>query len=115
MKPSDINKKNEWQVWLRLYSSDLSDYPIPKLCVGDTIRVSKYKNIFARGFEPNFSEEIFEVSKVYQGNPTTYKIQEHTSEKILGRFHKDELSVIKKKDDVFDRPSSDVELFMCRT
>ncbi len=101
MKPSDVDKKNEWQVWLRLYGSDMSDYPTPKLRVGDTVRVSKYKNMFGRGFEPNFSEEIFEVSKVYQGNPVTYEIQGHTREKILGRLYEEELSVIKKKDGVF--------------
>ena len=65
-KPSDVDTKNEWQVWLRLYGSDMSDYPTPKLRVGDTVRVSKYRNIFGRSFEPNFSKEIFEVSKVYQ-------------------------------------------------
>ena len=100
MKPSDVDKKNKWQVWLRLYGSDLSDYPTPKLHVGDTVQVSKYKNIFGRGFKPNFSKEIFEVSKVYQGNPVTYEIQDHTGEKILGRFYKEELSVFKKKDDM---------------
>ena len=41
------------------------------------------------------------MSKVYQGNPVTYEIQDHTGEKILGRFYEDELSVMKKKDDVF--------------
>ena len=66
--------------------------------MGDTVRESKYKNIFGRGFEPNFSEEIFEVSKVYQGNPVTYEIQDHTGEK---ENRVTELSVIKKKDDVF--------------
>ena len=86
---------------MRLYGSDLSDFPTPKLRLGDTVRVSKYKNIFGLGFEPNFSEEIFEVSKVYQGDPVTYEIQDHTGEKILGRFYEEELSVIKKKDDVF--------------
>ena len=69
--------------------------------MGDTVRVSKNKNIFGRGFEPNFSDEIFEVSKVYQGDPVTYEIQDHTGEKIIGRFCEEELSVIKKKDDVF--------------
>jgi hypothetical protein len=62
MKLSDVDKKNEWQVWLKLHGSDMSDYPAPKLRVGNTVQVSKYKNIFGRGFEPNFSE-IFEVSK----------------------------------------------------
>ena len=101
MKPSDVNTKNEWQVWLRLYGGKLSDYPTPKLRMGDTVQVCKYRNIFGRGFEPNFSEEIFEVNKVYQGNPVMYEIQDHTDEKILGRFYEGELSVIKKKDDVF--------------
>ncbi len=101
MKPSDVDTKNEWQVWLRLYGSDMSVYPTSKLRVGDTVRMSKYKNIFGRGFEPNFSEEIFEVSKVYQSNPVTYEIQDHTGEKTLGRFYEKELSAIKKKDDVF--------------
>ncbi len=41
------------------------------------------------------------MSKVYQGNPVTYEIQDHTGEKILGRFYEDELSVMKKKDNVF--------------
>ncbi len=44
---------------------------------------------------------MFEVSKVYQGDHVTYEIQDHTSEKTLGRCYEDELSVIKKKDDVF--------------
>ena len=96
MKPSDVNTKNEWQVCLRLYGSDLSDYSTPKLRMGNIVRVSKYKNIFGHGFEPKFSEEIFGVSKVYQGNPVTYEIQDHTQEKIIGRFYEEEL-VLRRK------------------
>ena len=33
----------------------------PKLKVGDHVRISKYKNIFAKGYAPNWSEEIFIV------------------------------------------------------
>ena len=45
MKPADVNKSNENLVWVRLYGSALGKLPLPKFRVGDTVRVSKYKNI----------------------------------------------------------------------
>ena len=35
----------------------------PKLRVGDHVRISKYKNIFAEGYTPNWSEEVFVIKK----------------------------------------------------
>ena len=35
-----------------------------KFNVGDHVRISKYKNIFAKGYTPNWSEELFVVSKI---------------------------------------------------
>ena len=36
----------------------------PKFKVGDQIRTSKYQNIFAKGYTPNWSEEIFVIKEV---------------------------------------------------
>ena len=36
----------------------------PKFKVVDHVRISKYKNIFAKGYTPNWSEEVFVVSKI---------------------------------------------------
>ena len=36
----------------------------PKFKVGDHVRISKYKNIFAKGYTPNWSEEVFVISKI---------------------------------------------------
>ena len=36
----------------------------PKFKVGDHVRISKYKNIFAKGYTPNWSEEVFVIKKV---------------------------------------------------
>ena len=36
----------------------------PKFKVGDRVRISKYKNIFAKGYTPNWSEEVFVIKKV---------------------------------------------------
>ena len=36
----------------------------PKFKVGDHVRIAKYKNIFAKGYTPNWSEEVFVIKKV---------------------------------------------------
>ena len=43
----------------------------PKSKVGDHVRISKYKNIFAKGYVPNWSEEIFVIKKVKNTVPWT--------------------------------------------
>ena len=35
----------------------------PKFKVSDHVRISKYKNIFAKGYTPNWSEEVFIIKK----------------------------------------------------
>ena len=44
----------------------------PKFKVGDRVRISKYKNIFAKGYTPNWSEEVFVIKKVKNTVPWTY-------------------------------------------
>ena len=46
----------------------------PKFKVGDHVRISKYKNFFAKGYTPNSSEEIFVIKKVKYTVPWTYVI-----------------------------------------
>ena len=101
MKPKDVNKTNENIVWVTLYGHVLEGLQPPKFKVGDTVRVSKYKSIFAKGYEANFTEEIFRVSKVLRGDPTVYEIQDHEGEPIIGKFYEQELSLINKKDDMY--------------
>ena len=43
----------------------------PKFKVGDHVRISKYKNIFAKGYTPNWSEEFFVIKKVKNTVPWT--------------------------------------------
>ena len=63
----------------------------PKFKVGDHVRISKYKNIFAKGYAPNWLEEIFIVSKVKNTVPWTYTISDQNGEKITGNFYEKEL------------------------
>ena len=47
-----------------------------KFKVGDHVRISNYKNIFAKGFVPNWSEEVFLVEEVQKRVPWTYVIND---------------------------------------
>ena len=72
------------------YNED-SNKKDPKSKVGDHVRISKYKNIFDKGYNPNWSEEVFVVSKIKKTIPWTYVTSELNGEEITGRFYEEEL------------------------
>ena len=61
----------------------------PKFKVEDHVRISKYKNIFAKGYMPNWSEEVFVISKIKNTVPWTLIINVISMvKKLLERFMK---------------------------
>ena len=67
------------------------NYKDPKFKVGDRVRISKYKNIFAKGYMPNWSEEVSVIKKVKNTVPWTDVINDLNSEEIIGTFYEKEL------------------------
>ena len=63
----------------------------PRFKVGDYVRMSKYKNIFAKRYMPTWSEEVFVIKKVKNTVPWTYVINDLNSEEITGTFYEEEL------------------------
>ena len=63
----------------------------PKFKVGDNVRISKYKIIFAKGYTLNRSEEVFVINKIKNTVPWTYAISDLNGEEITGRFYEKEL------------------------
>ena len=59
-----------------------------KFKVGDLIRISKYKNIFAKGYTPNWSEEVFIIKEIKNAVSWTYVINDLYGEEITGTFYK---------------------------
>ena len=55
--------------------------------IGDHVRTSKYKNIFAKGYTPNWSEDVFVIKKVKNTVPWTYIINDLSGEEIIGTFY----------------------------
>ena len=63
-KPADVMIENEKQVWHMLYGDhDDVKHPMYKFKISDQVRISKIKRTFDKGYPPNFSKEIFTVSK----------------------------------------------------
>ena len=69
-----------------------------KFKVGDHVRISKYKNIFAKGHTPNWSEEVFVISKIKNIVPWTYVINDLNGEEIMGTFYEKELQKTNRKE-----------------
>ena len=72
------------------YSKEVNDND-HKFKVGDHLRISKYKNIFAKGYTPNWSEEVFVIKKVKNTVPWTYVINDLNGEEIIGTFYEKKL------------------------
>ena len=75
------------------FSKDVNDNDT-KFKVGDYVRISKYKNIFAKDYTPNWSEEVFVIKKNKNTVPWTYVIDDLNGEEITGTFYEKELQKI---------------------
>ena len=85
MKPIDVTSDSYAE-----YIED-SNEKDPKFKACDYVRISKYKNTFAKGYTQNWSEEVFVVSKNKNTVPWTYAISDLIGEPITGSFYKKEL------------------------
>ena len=92
MKPIDVKSDSFAE-----YNEE-SNEKDPKFKVGDHVRISKYKNIFAKAYAPNWSEEIFVVKKIKNTIPWTYVISDLNGEEIAGSFCEKELQKTNQKE-----------------
>ena len=91
MKPVDVKDNTDIDS-MELHSSKEVNDKDPEFKVGDHVRISKYKNIFAIGYTPNWSAEVFVIKKVKTAVPWTLMISmvmrllEHFIEKNYKRL-----------------------------
>ena len=90
MKPFDV--KDNTYIGFNKIVNDKN----PKFKVGDHVRISKYKNIFAKGYMPNWSEEIFIIKKIKNTVPWTHVLNNLDGEEIIGTFYENELQETKQ-------------------
>ena len=85
MKPTDVKDNNK-----RVYIDEQNEKD-SRFKVGDRVGISRYKNIFAKGYTPNWSKEILIVDKVNDTVPYTYNLKDLNDEEIIGSFYDKEL------------------------
>ena len=90
-----INKKPINADYSALTEKIETNSKAPKFKVNDRVRITKYKNIFSKGYTENWSREIFIIDSVLKTNSWTYKIKDLNGEKIIGSFYEKELLLSK--------------------
>ena len=84
MKPIDVEDNK------RVYIDEHNEKD-SRFKVGDRVRISKFKNIFAKGYTRNWSKEKFIVDKINDKVPYTYNLKDLNGEEIIGSFYDKEL------------------------
>ena len=86
MKPIDVKDNTYINTSKEINNKD------PKFKIGDYVRISKYKNILAKKYMPNWSEEVFIIQKVkILLRELTYVINDLNGEEIIGTFYEKQL------------------------
>lgn len=87
MKPSQVTSKTK-----------LTVFNIPKIApkrskfkVGDIVRISKHKGVFDKGYDINWSPELFKIYKIKISMPVTYLLKDLQDSPILGSFYETEI------------------------
>jgi transposase InsO family protein len=100
MTPNDVTADNAQQVAERMYP--LKEIPQWKFQIGDTVRITVYKNIFMKGYTQNWTDELYTVTERFSSTPPTYGLKDLAGEEIKGRFYEQEIQkVIKTEEDEY--------------
>ena len=98
MKPIDVRddttKSSSTARNKRMYIDEHNEKD-SRFKVGDRVRISKFKNIFAKVYTPNWSAEIFIADKINDTVPYTYNLKDLNDEEIIGSFYDRELQKTK--------------------
>ena len=84
MKPIDVGDNK------RVYIDEHNEKD-SRFKIGDRVRISKFKNIFAKGYTPNWSTEIFIINKINDTVPYTYNLKDLNGKESIGSFYDREL------------------------
>lgn len=96
MSPAKVTNENAEDVWWKMYGDLGTPIYKTKFHSGEMVRISKYRHAFSRGYDKNWSTEIFVVSEVKRTDPVTYKIRDLMDEEIIGSYYDKELQRVQK-------------------
>lgn len=96
MKPYEVNENNEQHLLNTVYHKQhINSIVKSKFKIGDSVRISKYKHIFEKGYTPNWTTEVFKIKTVQHTVPITYLLIDLNGRDIKGTVYAEELQLAK--------------------
>ena len=94
MAPTDVSEYNLAQVFKNLYSKNNVEQDIPKLKIGDVVRLVKSKSAFSKGYSQSWSKEVYTVRKVRPRKPVVYYLRDSDGNNLEGSCYYEELQLV---------------------
>ena len=92
MKPADVKSNTYIDSRKEVKDRNL------KFKIGDNVRISTFKNFFAKGYTTNWSKEVFLIKKIKNTVPWTYVINDFKGEEIVRIFYEKEQQKTNQKE-----------------
>jgi hypothetical protein len=104
--PKDVHKDNEKAIWKQIYcytDNGFNDGESIKFRFkeGDKVRINKTKTVFEKGYEPNWTQEVFVVGKKIARNTPIYKLKDLLDEPMTGIFYEEQMQLVKNKEIIY--------------
>jgi hypothetical protein len=97
MAPADVTQDDVRKIKVHMYPASVVKEP--KFNIGDSVRISKQRGPFQKGYAPGWTEEIFTVVEILQRDPPVYRIKDFSGETLEGTFYAQEMQKIYKPAD----------------
>lgn len=101
MAPNDVTKANEKLVYKTLFPPKITRPQSAVFKVGDSVRITRKKGTFEKGYEMTYTWEVFYISKVKSTHPITYGVRDYNGGEVKGSFYDSELQLVDKSDQIF--------------
>ena len=93
MRPVDVKVEDELKIFQRLYPDYGKNGP-NSVAPDDSVRISKAKQVFDKGYLPNWTEEVFKVTGDVPNKKRVYKLTDTLGEPIKGVFYPEEIQKV---------------------
>ena len=93
-KPIQVNSKNEKLINTNLYGEHQDAFITFAFKIGDYVRISEEKSLFAKGYTPNWSKEIYIITNKIPSNPPRYYLKDLENQEYSYKFYSEELQKV---------------------
>ena len=94
MAPIEVNDSMQLKIWKKYYSQGVNRKPV-KFAIGDHVRISRDKCVFAKGYVQSWLEEHFVIISRLRRTPNVYALRDLNGETLQGVFYEEQLQRVK--------------------